>query len=84
MVGIVDIILNEDLTSELGLLTNQEVTASNGVKYQWKGAAWVVTGTTGQTAIGRAFWAALHREQKSALAKAKIKEDGDIFGFGLR
>jgi len=42
-----------------------------------EGAAWVVQSSVGQTAIGEAFWAALHREQRTALALAAAAENAD-------
>ena len=45
-----------------------------------EGAAWVVStdGARQQTAIGRAFWGALHREQRRALAKAAVLDDAIV------
>ena len=74
MVGIVDIILNEDLTSELGLSINQEVTASNGVKYQWKGAAWVVTDNAGKNNIRVGSMA--NKEMSSGLTNLGRQRNG--------
>jgi len=43
-----------------------------------EGAAWVVQTATGQTAIGDAFWASLHREQQRALSICAAQDDIEV------
>ena len=56
MVGIVDVVLNENRSAELGLTDNQVVTAGNGVRYKWAGAAWVVADNNGVSGVEMALW----------------------------
>ena len=74
MVGIVDIVLNENRSAELGLTDNQIVTAGNGVRYKWAGAAWVVDDNNGVSGVRNGSMA--NREMSAGLTNLGRQQNG--------
>ena len=74
MVGIVDIVLNENRSAELGLTDNQVVTAGNGVRYKWAGAAWVVDDNNGVSGVRNGSMA--NREMSAGLTNLGRQQNG--------
>lgn len=74
MVGIVDVVLNENRSAELGLTDNQVVTAGNGVRYKWAGAAWVVDDNNGVSGVRNGSMA--NREMSAGLTNLGRQQNG--------
>ena len=74
MVGIVEIVLNENRSAELGLTDNQVVTAGNGVRYKWAGAAWVVDDNNGVSGVRNGSMA--NREMSAGLTNLGRQQNG--------
>ena len=74
MVGIVDVVLNENRSAELGLTDNQVVTAGNGVRYKWAGAAWVVADNNGVSGVRNGSMA--NREMSAGLTNLGRQQNG--------